>query len=540
MKILIVDDDRTTLKLLERVIQNWGYPTSLAQNGQDALDLIDSDSDINIVLLDWVMPGGLSGMDVLQELKSKSKLQPLYVVLVTSNSEKAAIVEGLDSGADDLISKPVDLEVLKSRVEVAKRIVLLQLDLRLLNEKLDEEVKARTAQLQDALEMAEKASAMKSHFLANMSHEIRTPLNGIISYVELLLGSDLTEEQRDDLLTIRSSTNSLRTIINDVLDFSKIEAGKMLVEQVPYDFRQASQEVFDILLRDAQERDVQVVIDIDPKIPALIVGDRVRWQQILSNLVSNALKFSPGGRSVVVQASVELDADNQQKLHLTVSDTGIGIPADKLERVFESFVQVDSSTTRKYGGTGLGLSIVKKLTELLAGKIWVDSRENFGTIFHVMLPLIPDLSEPNRNTVVTGEIELKLLGTKVLLAEDNQVNQKALKRILEKFGCVVSACSDGNELVAIAKGSQLYDIILVDIQMPNLSGEDACRMIKAGNGVNRDTPIIGLTANIVQQEKNRYISAGIQEILNKPIDFEQLFMLITKYVNDRRIKILSQ
>jgi CheY-like chemotaxis protein len=311
----------------------------------------------------------------------------------------------------------------------------------------------------------------------------------------------------------------------------------MLVEQIPFDFRQASQEVFDILLRDAQEREVQVIIDVDPNIPNTIVGDRVRWQQILSNLVSNALKFSPRGRDVVVQASVVIDSDtSEKKLHVTVTDTGIGIPADKIDRVFDSFVQVDSSTTRKYGGTGLGLSIVKKLTELLMGKIWVDSKENLGTTFHVMLPLIPDLSEDKKKTVVTGELELKLLGAKVLIAEDNEVNQKSLIRILEKVGCIVRACSDGNELVQIANQDELFDIMLVDIQMPNLGGEEACRIIRTGNSINKSVPIVGLTANIVLHEKDRYLSAGIQEILNKPLDFDQLFLTMTQYIKGGRIK----
>jgi CheY-like chemotaxis protein/two-component sensor histidine kinase len=298
----------------------------------------------------------------------------------------------------------------------------------------------------------------------------------------------------------------------------------MLIDYSPFDFRKTCQEVFDILLREAEERGVQIVVNVDENIPKIIVGDKVRLQQIITNLLSNALKFSFADRAVVVQASLEdTNTSHESQIHLSITDTGIGIAKDKLDKIFDSFIQVDSTTTRKYGGTGLGLTIVKKLVELLNGKIWVESIQGIGSTFHVVLPMLvnitKDLSIDNQTNLVKS---YDLTGINILLAEDNDVNRKSLVRILEKLGCIVDAVCDGNELVEAAKLKR-YDVLIVDIQMPNMGGEEASRIIKSSNCINTSTPIVALTANIVNHERDRYLSAGMKSVLDKPIDFDRLF-----------------
>ncbi len=529
LKILIADDDKTVTKVLERLMVRWGHEVLVASDGRQAQLLLEQNQEIDIAILDWNMPHK-TGVDIIREQRTLplGQQHPFYGIILTSNAEKQCMVQGFDAGADDFITKPFDVEVLKVRLRAGERIIEAQKSLFKRNAKLDEEVKSRTEELSKTLAIAERASEMKSHFLANMSHEIRTPLSGIVSYIELLLYSELTEEQEHDLRTIQSCAHSLRTIINDVLDFSKIEAGRMVIEKAPFNVKSATEEIVELLKIVAQEKEVEVILTYQCG-NTKYVGDKIRYQQILSNILSNAIKFSPNKRGVSVLVEPEMVDGIEQGIHLSISDTGIGIHPSKFEKIFESFSQSDTSTTRKYGGTGLGLTIVKKLCELMSGSVWVKSIEGIGSTFHISLPYqTSDKYIKTSKEQLINEIGFENLP--VLLAEDNLVNQQAIKRILEKSGCIVTVANNGQEAIDAFKTSNIQ-CILLDIQMPVMGGEQAAiHLRKIMNEKDSLVPIIALTANVFEQDKERYIAAGIDEILGKPISYPDLFSTIHRLV----------
>lgn len=525
MKVLVADDEQTTSLVLANLLKKWGYTPIIAKDGKQALDLLKENKDINIALLDWMMPF-LSGPEIIKEFSSTSNVQPLYSILITGLKEKNYIIEALNIGVDDFISKPIDPDIVRARLNAGRRVIEAQTDLRSLADHLEEVVNERTSQLTEALNIARNASEMKSTFLANMSHEIRTPLNGIVSYIELLLYSDLNDEQREDLQTIRGCTHSLRTIINDVLDFSKIEAGRMLIEKASFNIRSTIKEVLDILLYACKEKELTISCNISEKVPNCILGDRVRLQQIVTNLFSNAIKFSNNGGVIEVLCEPSYIEDQYSGINISIKDRGIGIPVEKIESIFESFTQADSSTTRKYGGTGLGLTIVKKLCKIMQGDISVTSEVNKGSTFTVYLPL-PSAEE----FLEEQQRELKdfnFNGLKILLAEDNLVNQHALQRVLENVGCSVVATCDGNDFLAEATKSE-FDLLLLDIQMPNMGGEEASMKLREGGGRNSQLPIIALSANVFSQDFEKYKALGINEILPKPLDYKKLFSTIEHF-----------
>ena len=525
MKILIADDDQTIVKILGRLVQTWGYSVVSATNGQQAFDLLQQDPEIGIAILDWQMPEIL-GVDVIRQVRATQKERPLYLLLLTSHNEKDFLMQGFQAGADDFLSKPFDRDVIRARLHAGQRIITAQRQLIERNNLLDEEVRERTVDLQKAVTVAERASEMKSHFLANMSHEIRTPLNGIMSYIELLLYSDLSAEQTQDLQTIRSCAHSLRTIINDVLDFSKIEAGQMSMEAAPFSVVEATEEIIGLLRITAQEKDIDVIFT-NQFIPDQVIGDRIRYQQIVTNLLSNAIKFSPMGRAVSILIQPNAEASEYHDFggfHLTVSDTGLGIPKSKYEKIFEGFTQADSSTTRKYGGTGLGLTIVRKLSQLMDGSVWVKSIEGIGSTFHVVLPLLRTTEYQHADAPII-DVDADFRGVSVLLAEDNLTNQQAIKRMLEKTGCVVQTANNGQEVLE-AFSRQPTQIVLLDIQMPVMGGEEAARCLRNMTQTESRLPIVALTANIFTEDKERYIAAGIDEILGKPICYPELFRVM--------------
>jgi signal transduction histidine kinase len=293
LKILIADDDKTVTKVLERLMVRWGHEVLVASDGRQAQLLLEQNQEIDIAILDWNMPHK-TGVDIIREQRTLplGQQHPFYGIILTSNAEKQCMVQGFDAGADDFITKPFDVEVLKVRLRAGERIIEAQKSLFKRNAKLDEEVKSRTEELSKTLAIAERASEMKSHFLANMSHEIRTPLSGIVSYIELLLYSELTEEQEHDLRTIQSCAHSLRTIINDVLDFSKIEAGRMVIEKAPFNVKSATEEIVELLKIVAQEKEVEVILTYQCG-NTKYVGDKIRYyqMQLSSVLIKEAFRY---------------------------------------------------------------------------------------------------------------------------------------------------------------------------------------------------------------------------------------------------------
>ncbi len=446
-QVLLVGNDPNFLEQLHVVLREDGCLLRLAHNFNEAIHILQ-EQPADLLLLD------AGQVELLTQFKASPAAEPIPTVVFTATDNLPEKLRAFALGANDSVSKTADPAELRARLNAARQ----------LKRQLDGLVEARNT--------AEAGGRAKSEFLAAMSHEIRTPMNGVIAMVGLLLETPLNTEQRGYLETIYTSGETLLTIINDILDFSKIDAGKLELDRRPFDLRTCLEETFDLMSARALERNIDLVSQVDDNIPTIIESDSLRLRQVLSNLLSNAIKFTEKG-DIFVQVKLlstlpgELAGRSALQLHFALRDSGIGIPPDRLARLFKPFMQAEVSTARRYGGTGLGLAISKRLVEMMGGKMWAESIPGSGSTFHFTLNV---QAEANAAPNVLSARQPKLAELNLLIVDDNATVRRVLTEQTIKWGMIPKAVESGQQAIELLQSGVQFDLAAIDLQMPGMDG----------------------------------------------------------------------
>ncbi|MDM8522507.1 response regulator [Desulfococcaceae bacterium HSG8] len=507
IKILLAEDNPADVSMIREMLEQGDFELSCAECLSETLQQTDK-APYDLILLNPDLPDS-QGCDTFCRLHEHARHIP--VVILSKSEDIELALKTIRKGAQDfLVMGKTDGDILSRAIHYA--------------------IERHSARLL----YSEDASRTKNEFLASMSHEIRTPISGIIGMTEMMLDTDTEKKQREDLEIIKNSAMSLLTIINDILDFSKIEADRMELLCEDFDFASLMDIIIRSFIVQSKAKGVDLRLNIMPDVPRHLHGDPHRLRQILNNLISNALKFTEKGE-VVLEIGKLTQADSSVTLLFSVRDTGIGIPENRLPDLFQSFCQIPNSCSKACSGTGLGLAISKKLVEMMGGNIWAESREGQGSIFYFVSQfeaVTKDEAESPDKTEHTDRNPGKIPLLSVLLAEDEIVNQKFISYFLEREGHSVFVASDGKEVLSALNISK-FDLILMDVNMPGMGGLEATKTIRNAEQSHNShhIPIIALTAYAMNGDRERFIEAGMDDYVSKPVSRETLKAVIASVMN---------
>ncbi len=523
INLLIVDDKPENIVALEALLDQHDINIITTTSPNEALRIC-WEKDIAIALVDVQMPG-MNGFELVEILKNNSRTQEIMVIFVTAISLEAKYaIRGLNVGAIDYLYKPLDPYITSAKVDSFIQLVRNQREIKQKNLQLEN----FQAELIKAKNEAEQSKKAKENFMANMSHEIRTPINGIIGLIHLLGESELNTDQKEMLSLLQVSSESLLGVINDILDISKIEAGKFRINYAETDIWLLIKQATNLLNVRAREKNLDLILEIDENLPAIIIADSLRLNQIFMNLLSNAIKFTNVG-VIKFKAEVLDKKTSTAQIRFSVSDTGIGISPSNQSKIFDKFEQVEDHSISQHGGTGLGLSIVKKLVELKGGTLELESKEGEGSTFSFTKWYEFAESKKDEKNEQDPETLPSLKGLKILVAEDNLINKFLILKILENWEIDVKAVTNGLDVLETLKEND-YDVILMDTYMPGMNGLDVTKKIREGHIPGKDqTPIITFTAGVLDTDKEISVKAGANDILSKPFNINVLHQKIKIY-----------